>query len=135
MGRKGLQYIETLTNKEKETCNTLEGLFEALTNEFKPQCNETIKLLQFRKLYRYVDENVEEWMERLQVAAVECDYQEIDRHPKEQFIHGLNDKCMLQEIINNLMATKNENHIASGGVLSWAKKVKAQRAQAALLNI
>ena len=33
---------------EKETCNTLEGLFEALTNKFRPQYNETIKSLQFR---------------------------------------------------------------------------------------
>ena len=30
LGRKGLQYLETLTNAEKETCNTLEGLFETL---------------------------------------------------------------------------------------------------------
>ena len=28
---------------EKEACNTLEGLFEALTNMFKPQYSETIK--------------------------------------------------------------------------------------------
>ena len=47
----------------------LEGLFETLTNKFKPQY-EKIKSLQFRKLYRYDDENVEEWMGRLWVAAV-----------------------------------------------------------------
>ena len=35
-----------------------------------------LKSLQFRKLYRYDDENVEEWIGRLQVAAVECNYQE-----------------------------------------------------------
>ena len=45
LGRKGLQYLETLTNMEKEMCNTLEGLFETLTNKFKPQYNETIKSL------------------------------------------------------------------------------------------
>ena len=67
---------------------TLEGLFDTLCNKFKPQYNETIKLLQFRKLYRYEDENVEEWMERLCIAAVEYNYQEIDRQFKEQFIHG-----------------------------------------------
>ena len=27
LGRKGLQYLEMLTTVEKETCNTLEGLF------------------------------------------------------------------------------------------------------------
>ena len=64
-----------MTNTEKETSNTLEGLFETLTNKFIPQYNETIKSLQFRKLCGYDDENVEEWMGRLQVAAIECNYQ------------------------------------------------------------
>ena len=60
LGRKGLQYLETLMTVEKETCNTLEGLFETLSNKFKPQHNETINSLQFRRLYRYDEENVEE---------------------------------------------------------------------------
>ena len=51
LGRKALQYLETLMTTEKEMCNTLEGLFETLSNKFKPQYNETIKSLQFRKLY------------------------------------------------------------------------------------
>ena len=71
LGRKGLQYLETLTNAEKEICNALEGLFETLTNKFKSQYNEKIKALQFRKLYRYDDENVEEWIGSLWMAAVE----------------------------------------------------------------
>ena len=99
LGRKGLQYLETLMTAEKETCNTLEGLFKMLYNKFKPQYNETIKSLQFRKLHQYDNENVEEWMGRLCIAAVECKYQEVDRKLKEQFIHGLNDKHMLEEII------------------------------------
>ena len=65
-----------------------------------------IKLLQFRKLYRHDDENVEEWMERLSVAAVECNYHEVNRQLKELFVYGLNDKCMLEEIIKELTATK-----------------------------
>ena len=79
---------------EKETC------------KFKPQYNEKIKSLQFRKLYRYDEEYVEEWMGRLHIAAVQCNYQQVDRQLKEQFIHGLNDKYMLEEIIKELMATK-----------------------------
>ena len=86
----------------------LEGLFETLTNKFKPQYNETIISLQFRKLYRYEDENVEEWMGRLWVAAVECNYHEVSRQLKEQFIHGLNDEYMLEEIIKELTATKKK---------------------------
>ena len=60
LGRKGFQYLETLMTMEKETYNTLEGLFETLSNKFKPQYNETIKSLQFRKLYQYEEKNVEE---------------------------------------------------------------------------
>ena len=91
---------------EKETCNTLEGMFETLTNKFRPQYIETIKSLQFRRLYRYDNENVEEWMGRLCIAAVECTHQEVNRQLKEQFIHGLNDKCMLEEKIKELTAPK-----------------------------
>ena len=34
LGRKSLQYLETLMTTGKETCNTLEGLFETLPNKF-----------------------------------------------------------------------------------------------------
>ena len=134
LGRNGLQYSATLITDEKEICNTLEGLFETLFNKFKPQYNETINLLQFSKLYQYDCENVEEWMGRLCVAAVECNYQEVDRQLKKQFMHSLNDKYMLEEIIKELTAARNDDHITSGGVLVWAKNVSMQRAQAAVLN-
>ena len=119
---------------EREMCNTLEDLFETVSNKLKPQYNETIRSLQFKKLYQYDDKNVEEWMGKLCIVAVECNYQEVDRQLKEQFIHGLNDKYMLEEIIKELMAIKNNDHITSGGVLAWAKRVEVQRAQAGELN-
>ena len=62
LGRKGLHYIESLTEGEKEACSTLEGLFDTLAAKFRPQYNETIKLLQFRKLYRFEGESIDEWM-------------------------------------------------------------------------
>ena len=87
------------------------------------------------ELYQYDDENVEEWMGRLHVVAVECNYQEVDRQLKEQFIHGLNDKHMLEEIIKELTVINNDDHIRSGGVLAWAKRVEVQRAQTGVLNM
>ena len=54
-------------------------------------------------------------MGSLHTAAVECNYQEIDRQLKDQFIHGLNDKHMLEEIIKELTATSNDDHISSEG--------------------
>ena len=41
---------------------------------------------------------------------------------------------MLEEIIKELTATNNDDHITSRGVLAWAKRVEAQRRQAAVLN-
>ena len=73
-------------------------------------------------------------MGMLCVTAVECNYQEIDRQFKEQFIHSLNDKHMLEEIIKELTVTSNDDHIMSGDVLAWAKRVEAQRAHAAVLD-
>ena len=52
-----------------------------------------------RYIDRYDEENVEEWMGRLHVVAVECNYQEVDRQLKEQ---------LLEEIIKELMATNSE---------------------------
>ena len=44
-------------------------------------------------------------------------------------------KGILEEIIKECTATKNDDHITSGGVLTWAKRMEAQRAQAAVLNM
>ena len=104
LGRKGLHYLESLTEAEKCTCNSLQGLFHTLATKFKPKFNETMKSLQFRKLYRFEGESAEEWIGRLRIAVAECNYKEIDRQLKEQFIHGLNDKAMLDEVVRELTA-------------------------------
>ena len=52
LGRKGLHYIKSLTEDEKEACSTLEGLFDTLAAKFRPQYNEMIKSLQLSKLHR-----------------------------------------------------------------------------------
>ena len=65
-------------------------------------------------------------MGRLHIAAVKCNYQEVNRQIKEQFIHGLNGKYMLEEIIIELTATKNDDHITSGGVLAWPRGRSAE---------
>ena len=111
-------------------------------NKFKLQYNETINTLQLRNYIDNQDENTEGWispsillwMGRLWLAAVECIYQEVSRKLKEQFIHGLNDKSMLEEIIKELTTAKNNDSITSVGLLAWVKRVKVQRAQAAVLN-
>ena len=41
---------------------------------------------------------------------------------------------MLEEIIKELTVTSNDDHITSGGVLAWVKRVEVQRAQAVVLN-
>ena len=61
----------------------MEGLFNTFISMFKPQCNETIKLLQICKLVRQMNENAEEWKGRLWLAGVECNYKEIDKQFKE----------------------------------------------------
>ena len=73
-----------------------------LAAKFRPQYNETIKSLQLRKLCRIEGRSTDEWMGRLCVAVAECNYREPDRQLKEQFVHGLNDRFMLDEIIREL---------------------------------
>ena len=134
LGRKGLHYIKSLTEVEKQACGTLQGLIDTLAKNFRPQYNETIKSLQFRQLCRHDGENAEEWMGRLQVAVVECNYKELDHQLKEQFIHGLNDKTMLDEVIRELTTKSSNDQMTSEDVLIWAKRVEAQRMQAVILS-
>ena len=71
---------------------------------------------------------------RLRIAAAECNYKEIDRQLKEQFIHGLNNKAMLDEVVRELMAKNSSKQMNSEDVLLWVRQIKAQRAQAAILS-
>ena len=68
------------------------------------------------------------------MVAVDCGYKEVDRQLKEEFIHGLDDKIMLDEIIRELTSRTSNVQMTSKDVLAWAKRVKAQRVQAAVLN-
>ena len=83
LGRKGLHYIESITEAEKQACNTLQGLVKTLATKFWLQFNETIKLLQFRKLCRSDNESAEEWMGWLWMAAAVCGYKEVARQLKD----------------------------------------------------
>ena len=50
------------TDNEKEKCQAGSGLFEAQSEKFKPQHNETILSLQYCELIREKKESAEEWM-------------------------------------------------------------------------
>ena len=121
LGRKGLHYIESITEAQKQACNTLQGLFDTLGTKFWPRFKERTKSLQFRKLCRSENESAEEWMGWLQMAAAECGYKEVDRQIKEQFIHRLNDKIMLDEILRELMSRTENVQMTSEDVLAWAE--------------
>ena len=71
-------------------------------------------------------------MGRLHVAVAECSYREVDQQLKEQFIHGLNDKTMLDKVIRELTAKTSSEQTTSGDVLLWTRRIEAHRAQAAI---
>ena len=86
LGRRGLHYLESLTEAEKWESDTLQGLSDILSAKFKPQFNKTIKLLQFRKLYRFEGKSAEEWMGRLQVGNGRMQLQK-GRQTAERAVH------------------------------------------------
>ena len=73
-------------------------------------------------LVRQSNENEEEWMASLRIAAAECSYKEIDRKLKEQYIHGLNDHNMVIEIIKELTKTEENENMTSEQVLAWQEE-------------
>ena len=58
----------------------------------------------------------------------------MDRQLKEQFIHGLDDEEMLEEIIRELTKCDENTNIHSENVLTWKKIVVAQRAQTVVIS-
>ena len=49
-------------------------------------------------------------MGRLRLPAIECNYKDIDRQLKKQFIHNLNDTDMLAEIFKELIKMKENTY-------------------------
>ena len=91
-----------------------EGLFQTLSKKFKLRYNDRIK--------------------SLRISATECNYKEIDRQLKEQFIHDLIDNDISIEIIRELMKIEDKESITSEQVLAWARRVEAQKVQSAILE-
>ena len=52
LGKEGRQFIQSLTNIEKEACKSATGLIIVLKGTFRPQHNEMILSLQYYKMHR-----------------------------------------------------------------------------------
>ena len=50
-------------------------------------------------------------MGRLKLTLIECNYREVDRQLKEQFIHRLNNNDMLTEIIREVTKAEEKADI------------------------
>ena len=73
-------------------------------------------------------------MDRLSLAAVECNYKEIDRQLKEKYIHRLNDNDILVEIIRENTRSEESKDVTSEQVLARTKWVEAQNAQSTIMH-
>ena len=134
LAKQGLQLLVSFTQAQQEVCNTEKDHFEMLNNKFKPQYNETVKSWKFGKLPRQANQNVQECICTIRAVTIECNYKELDKKLNDQFINGLNDSDMLAAIIRELSKTDENMQVTSKQVLVWAKRIEAQRAQAAVIN-
>ena len=62
---------------------------------------------------------------RLRMTTVECNYREIDRKLKEQFIHAVNDNDMITEIMRELTKAEESTGVTSEQLLVWETRVEA----------
>ena len=132
LGREGLRFIQTFTNNWKETCKTVKELFSPFSEKFKLHCIDTTSSLQYCTLQSHG--SVQEWMGRLHVKVMDCEYKEYDRRLKEQFINCLDDENQVEEIITYLTAYKDTNDVSSKQILLWAQKVEVQNGLKELLD-
>ena len=77
--------MQILNDEEQEKCRTGMGLFQGLSEEFKPQHNETILSLQYYKLIKEKNENAKEWIGHLKIKINRCGYIK-DKRLKVQFM-------------------------------------------------
>ena len=56
-------------------------------------------------------------MDRLRIAAIKCNYKEIDRQSKELFIIGLNDDIMIVELIKEFTKSEESKDVTSHQIL------------------
>ena len=68
------------------------------------------------------------------MSATECNYKEIDRQLKEQFIHGLNYSDTSIKIIKDLTKIEDRESITSEQKLVCAGRVEAQKMQSTILE-
>ena len=73
-------------------------------------------------------------MVRLRLAVIECNYKEIDKQLKEQYMHALNDTAMFEETIRELTKTEEGPNLTSEWVLVWAKRVEPQKTQFTIIT-
>ena len=73
-------------------------------------------------------------MGRLKTATAKCNYKDIDRKLKEQFIHGLNSSDMVIKIIKEITKMGENEKMTSEQVQVLARRAKSQKAQSAILK-
>ena len=71
-GKKGLLFVKTLNDEEKEKCGTTAGLLEVFSAKYNPKHNKTILLLHYCKLIREQSENAQELIGFPKIKANEC---------------------------------------------------------------
>ena len=114
---------------------TVGDFFNILNSKFRPEHNETILLLQYCKVCRCDNDNAEEWLDRPHIMTTNFKCKEINRHLIDQFINSLNDDGMIVEIICKCTSLSDTSSVMREQVLTWARRVEAQRTQNAMLDI
>ena len=89
--------------------------------------------MQYHKSCRDENKSAEEGMGCLRIKANGCIYKKDDRWLK-QLINGINNEMMTAKILKELATIQKTSDIISEQVLSWAKRIEAQRDQTAMLT-
>ena len=89
--------------------------------------------LQYCKITRQQNTNAEKWMGHLRIKANACKYKK--KRLEQQVINCINNDNIMIKIIRALAAIKMPDEITSQQVLCWARRVEAQRAHKAILDV
>ena len=91
-------------------------------------------LLQYHKLHSKSNQAAQGWLGRLWTKAMEGEYKEYDRLPREELASGLNNDGMIDKKLREVATLDDIKDAMSKHVLIWAYRVEAHRAQKTVLK-
>lgn len=100
IGPAAYKLLKGLVAPDVPSQKTLGDLAEAMKNHYKGKRNLTVERFKFRRMQQKSSESVNEFLARLRMQAVECEFGNLNEALREQFIQGVCNEGMQKRLLH-----------------------------------